>query len=106
MNQTASLPQSWPVRDCLIKLFTEAKRNSFVSPGDGVLAQAVVQVHVVEGADAASQLALLPDLPGDEQGTENDKIQMKLETRVTHEKKIIPNCVLDTFKQAKNEFQY
>lgn len=46
-----------------------------------------MQVHVVEGADAASQLALLPDLPGDEQGTENDKIQMKLETRVTNEKR-------------------
>ena len=90
MKQTASLPQSWPVRDFLIKLFTEAKRNSLVSPGDGVLAQAVVQVHVVEGADAAAQLALLPDLPGDEQGTENDKIQMKLETRVTHEKEDNP----------------
>jgi len=39
-----------------------------------------VQVHVVEGADAAAQLALLADLPGDEQRTENDQVKMKLDT--------------------------
>jgi len=36
--------------------------------GDGILAQAVVQVHVVEGSDAAAELAILANLPGDEQG--------------------------------------
>jgi len=44
-------------------------------PGDGVLAQAVVQVHVVEGSDAAAELAILANLPGDEQGTKNTSFQ-------------------------------
>ena len=37
------------------------------SPGDGVLSEAVVEQHLVEGADTAAQLLFLSDAPSDEQ---------------------------------------
>ena len=43
-------------------------------PGDRVFPQSVVQVHVVEGSNAAAQLPLFADLPGHKQRAEMERI--------------------------------
>ena len=39
-------------------------------PGNGVLSEPVLQIHLVEGADASAQSLLLAYLPGHKQWTE------------------------------------